>query len=301
MEETVALKIEGVFPPIPTPFDEEGRVLRDKLASNISQWLKTGLHGFVVLGTNGEFVFLNEAQKASIWETARAAIPRERLFFAGAGAESTPATLGLVRRAAELGADAAMIVTPHYYKSQMTSATLINHYRVLADAAPIPIIIYNMPGSTGIDIDAAAIIQLAQHPNIVGIKDSSGNVAKYAEVIRSVRPDFALLAGSGGYFYPALCVGAKGCVAAVANVAPRQCLALYEAFRAGRHDEARALQLKLVPLNQAVTARWSVPGLKAALDLLDGYYGGLPCLPLRPLPEQDRRTLEQIMREAGVL
>ncbi len=295
------MQLQGVFPPIPTPFDADGRILHDKLAHNIARWRETGLHGFAVLGTNGEYVFLNEAEKASVWETARAAIPRDKMFLAGSGAESTQTSIALARRAAELGADAAMIVTPHYYKSQMNAQTLINHYRVVADASPIPIIIYNMPPSTGIDLDAGTIIQLAQHPNIIGIKDSSGNVLKYGEVVRAVKPEFAVFAGSGGYLYPALCVGAKGCVAAVANVAPRECVALYDLFRAGRHDEAQALQLKLIPLNQAVTARWSVPGLKAALDMLDGFYGGPPRLPLRPLADADRQTLKEIMRQAGVI
>ncbi len=295
------MELRGIFPPIPTPFDADGRILHDKLTANLTRWRDAGLDGFAVLGTNGEYVFLNEAEKAAVWETARAAIPRDKMFLAGAGAESTQTSIALTRRAAELGADAAMIVTPHYYKSQMNAQTLANHYRVVADASPIPIIIYNMPPSTGIDLDAATIIQLAQHPNIIGIKDSSGNVLKYGDVVRAVKPEFSVFAGSGGYLYPALCVGAKGCVAAVANVAPRECVALYNAFREGRHDEARTRQLKLIPLNQAVTARWSVPGLKAALDLLDGFYGGPPRLPLRPLPDADRQTLKAIMREAQIL
>lgn len=297
----MAIKLEGVFPPIPTPFDEDGKILHDKLKSNLALWAKTGLHGFAVLGTNGEFVFLSEAEKGAVWETARAAIPRGKLFLAGAGAESTHASLALARRAAELGADAAMIVTPHYYKSQMNPQNLTNHYRVIADGSPIPIIIYNMPASTGIDIDANTVIQLAQHPNIIGIKDSSGNVVKYADIVRSVRQDFSVLAGSGGYFYPSLCVGAKGTIAAVANIAPLECLALYDAFRAGQHDKAKNQQLRLVPLNTAVTARWGVPGLKAALDRLGDYYGGPPRLPMRPLGDADRQTLGEIMREAGVL
>ncbi len=295
------MELRGVYPPIPTPFDADGKILHDKLTANLERWRDTGLDGFAVLGTNGEYVFLNEAEKAAVWETARAAIPRDKMFLAGAGAESTQTSIALARRAAELGADAAMIVTPHYYKSQMNAQTLANHYRVVADASPIPIIIYNMPPSTGIDLDAPTIIQLAQHPNIIGIKDSSGNVLKYGDVVRAVRPEFSVFAGSGGYLYPALCVGAKGCVAAVANVAPRECVALYNAFRDGRHVEARTRQLKLIPLNQAVTARWSVPGLKAALDLLDGFYGGPPRLPLRPLPDADRQTLKEIMREAQIL
>jgi 4-hydroxy-tetrahydrodipicolinate synthase len=292
-------KLEGVFPPIPTPFDASGKILHDKLISNLARWNETGLHGYVVLGSNGEYVMLNESERAAVWETARAAIPRDRLFFAGTGAESTSTAIALTKRAAELGADAAMVVTPHYYKSQMNGQTLINHYRVIADASPIPIILYNFPPSTGIDLDAPTVLQLAQHPNIVGIKDSSGNITKFAEIVRGASSDFALLAGSGAYFYPSLCVGATGCVPALGNIAPRECVALFDAFRAGRHEEAREIQLRVIALNAAITSKWSVPGLKAALDELN-FYGGPPRLPLRSLGTEDRHALKELMKQAGV-
>ena len=298
----MTLKLEGVFPPIPTPFDADGNLLLDKLKSNIALWNQTGLHGYVVLGSNGEAVMLTDAERAAVWQAARDAIPRDKLFLAGAGVESTRHCIVLAKRAAELGADAAMFVTPNYYKAEMKPPTLIDHYRAIADASPIPVILYNMPVATGIDLDAATVIALAQHPNIIGIKDSSGNVAKFGDIVRAVRPDFSVIAGSGSYLYPALCVGAKGTVAALANVAPRECLAMYDAFRAGRHDDARALQLKMIPLNAAVTTRWNIPGLKAALEELhQGYYGGAPRLPLRPLGDDDRRALRQMMQDAGVL
>lgn len=292
-------KFEGVFPPIPTPFDADGKILHDKLKSNLARWNETGLHGYVVLGSNGEYVMLNESERAAVWETARAAIPHDKLFFAGTGSESTHTAIALTKRAAELGADAAMVVTPHYYKSQLNSQTLINHFRMVAEASPIPIILYNFPPSTGIDLDVPTVLQLAQHPNIAGIKDSSGNITKFAEIVQGAGADFALLAGSGAYFYPSLCVGAKGCVPALGNIAPRECVAIYDAFRAGRHDEARAIQLRVVALNAAITSKWSVPGLKAALDELK-FYGGPPRLPLRVLGEEERRTLKQLMKETGV-
>ncbi|MDE3090469.1 MAG: dihydrodipicolinate synthase family protein [Chloroflexota bacterium] len=298
----MTLKLEGVFPPIPTPFDADGNLLLDKVKANLALWNRTGLHGYVVLGSNGEAVMLAESEKAALWEAARAAIPRDKLFLAGAGVESTRNCIALAKRAAELGADAAMFVTPNYYKAEMRPPALINHYRAIADASPIPTIIYNMPGATGIDIDAATVIELAQHPNIIGIKDSSGNVAKFADIIRAVRSDFSVIAGSGSYFYPALCIGAKGAVAALANVAPRECLAIYAAFRAQQHDQARELQLRLIRLNAAVTTRWNIPGLKAALEeLQQGFYGGPSRLPLRPLGDEDRRALRQIMQDAGVI
>ena len=296
------MKIEGVFPPIPTPFDADGNLLLDKFKSNIVLWNKTALSGYVVLGSNGEAPMLTDAERASLWQAAREAIPSNKLFLAGAGVESTRNTIALAKRAAELGADAVMCVTPNYYKAEMKPAALVNHYRVIADASPIPTIIYNMPAATAIDIDANSVIQLAQHPNIVAIKDSSGNVAKFANIIREVRPDFTVIAGSGGYFYPALCVGAKATVAALANIAPRETIAIYDAFCNNRHDEAKRMQLKLVQLNAAVTTRWNIPGLKAALEELNqGFYGGPPRLPLRPLPDEDRAALRQVMKDAGVI
>ena len=296
------IKLEGVFPPVPTPFDADGEIAPNKLKANIALWNKTGLHGYVILGSNGEAVMLTEQEKIALWQAARDAIPRDKLFLVGAGMESTRASIALAKRAAQVGADAAMFVNPSYYKAEMKPATLVNHYRVIADASPLPVIIYNMPVATGIDIDANTVIQLAQHPNIIGIKDSGGNVAKYADIVRAVRPDFSVIAGSGGYLYPALCVGAKGAVAALANVAPRECVAMYDAFHAGRHDEARALQLRFMQLNAAVTSRWNVPGLKAALEELNqGYYGGAPRLPLRPLGDEDRAALRKVMQEAKVI
>jgi 4-hydroxy-2-oxoglutarate aldolase len=298
----MTLKIEGVFSPIPTPFDAEGNLLLDKFQSNLALWNKTGLSGYAVLGSNGEAPLLTDDERAALWQAARQAIPSSKLFLAGTGVESTRHTIALSKRAAELGADAVMCVTPNYYKAEMKPAALIHHYRAIADASPIPTIIYNMPAATAIDLDANTVIQLAQHPNIIAIKDSSGNVVKFADIIRSVRSDFTVIAGSGGYFYPALCLGAKATVAAVANVAPRETVTLYDAYRAGRHEEARAMQLKLVPLNAAVTTRWNIPGLKAALEELNqGYYGGAPRLPLRPLPDEDRVTLRKIMQEAGII
>ncbi len=297
----MALKFEGVFPPIPTSFDSDGSILHDKMKANLAKWNTTGVHGYVVLGSNGEYVMLDEKEKCAVWETARAAIPRAKVMFAGAGTDSTRAALALVKHAARIGADAAMVVTPNYYKPQMTSAALANHFRVIADAAPIPILLYSIPAYAGVDLDAPTIIELAQHPNIVGIKDSGGNLAKYAEIIRAARADFTVLAGSGGFFYPALCVGAKGCVPALGNVAPRETVAMLDAFNRGDPPRARALQQRLVALNTAVTTRWGIPGLKAALDEMDGYFGGAPRLPLRPLGAEDRRALKKIMQDAGVV
>jgi 4-hydroxy-2-oxoglutarate aldolase len=170
----------------------------------------------------------------------------------------------------------------------------------VADASPIPVSMYNMPANTSVDMAAEVITKLSQHPNIMGLKDSSGNLAKLGEVIRSARPGFQVLAGSAGFLYPALCVGAVGGVLALANIAPQQCCDIVSLFKHGKHEDARELQLRMIAPNTAVTARFGVPGLKAALDML-GYHGGNPRSPMLPLPDAQRETLRNILVEAGIL
>ncbi len=293
------IDLRGITPPIPTPFDAEGRILHERLRENLTRWLAAGIHGAVVLGSNGEYPFLSEAEKCAVWETARQAIPRDRLMIAGTGAESTATAIELARRAAELGADAALVVTPHYYRGRMTSPTLIRHFRAVADASPIPVIIYNVPANTNIDLDAATIIELAQHGNIIGVKDSSANLTKMGEVMRYAPAPFAFFAGTGSVIFPALSIGARGAVPALGNVAPRECVAIYDAFNKGDLDRARKLQLKLIRLNTAVTSGMGVPGLKAALDYV-GYYGGPPRPPLLPLGASDQAALVRMIEEAGI-
>ncbi|HID61726.1 MAG TPA: dihydrodipicolinate synthase family protein [Anaerolineae bacterium] len=290
---------EGVYPPIPTPF-VDGEVAHDKLADNLARWNQTDLAGYVVLGSNGEAVYLSEAERVAVISTARQAIAGDKLLIAGTGAESTRATIERTRIAADAGADAALVLTPCYYKGQMTTEALRRHYFALADASPIPILLYNMPRFTGLDLSAQTVLELAQHPNVVGIKDSGGNVAKLGAIIGAAPDHFAVLAGSGGFFYPALVLGAVGGVLALANVAPDQCCRIYRAAREGQHGQAQELQLRMIPLNAAVTSRFGIAGLKAALDLL-GYYGGEPRSPLSPPGPDQIEEIRHILEEAGLL
>jgi len=290
---------EGVYPPIPTPF-VNGEVAHDKLAENLARWNQTDLAGYVVLGSNGETVYLSEAERAAVLSTAREAIPKEKLLIVGTGAESTRATVERTRTAAEAGADAALVVTPCYYKGQMTTEALRRHYFTLADASPIPVLIYNVPKFTGLDLSAETVLELAQHPNIAGIKDSGGNVTKLGAIIGAAPDHFEVLAGSGGFFYPALVLGAVGGVLALANVAPGPCCQIYLATYEGQHGQAQELQLRMIPLNAAVTARFGIPGLKAALDLL-GYYGGEPRSPLSPPSSDQIEEIRRILKAAGLL
>ena len=295
---TVTLR--GVFPPIPTPFDAQGEVALGALVENLERWNQYDLAGYVVLGSNGEAVYLTEEEKLRVLETARPAIPAGKLMIAGTGCESTRGTIAFTRQAALAGADAALVVTPHYFGSKMTPDSLVRHYQAVAGASPIPVVLYNVPKFTHVDMDAAAIARAARHPNVVGIKDSGGNLAKLADVVRLAGPDFQVLAGSAGFFFAGLALGAVGGVLALANVAPQQCIDIYRLFKAGQWEEAAELQRRMVPVNAAVTARFGVAGLKAALDML-GYYGGPVRSPLLDLTESERQVLQGILAEGGLL
>jgi 4-hydroxy-2-oxoglutarate aldolase len=295
------VKIEGIFPPIATPFTN-GRVAHDRLRGNLERWNKTQLAGYAVFGSNGESVFLEQEEKLALVDTVKQAIPPDKLLIAGTGCESTEATVRLTNLAAERGADAALVVTPHYFKGNMDSSALKRHYLTIADGANIPILIYNVPKFTGVSVSPELVASLAEHPNIIGIKDSSGNIAQLGEMIATtpLPPSFHLFAGSAGHLLAALSLGASGGIVALANVAPEECCRMFDYFRSGRHADARDLQLKLLATNKAVTAQFGVPGLKAALDMV-GYYGGDPRPPLLPLGEEQRKQVGEILKRAGLI
>ncbi|MCL4459852.1 MAG: dihydrodipicolinate synthase family protein [Chloroflexi bacterium] len=291
--------LAGIFPPIPTPFEGDG-IAHQHLAQNLERWNRTPLAGFVVLGSNGEYVYLTEQEKEAVIATARQHIPADKLLIAGTGAESTLAAIRLTMRAAEMGADAVLVVTPHYFKAQITTKALWEHYRAIADRSPRPVIVYDVPAFTGIDLTSEQILTLAQHPNIKGIKVSSPNIVKIGEVLRSCPLHFVVLAGSQSLLYPALCLGAIGGILALANIAPHACVQILRLFQSGQHEEARALHLRMLPLNRAVTAKYGVAGLKVALDLL-GYFGGEPRLPLQPLTSEQKEEIKELLKDSGLL
>lgn len=294
------ISLAGVFPPIATPFDKKGDINLDALVENLQRLNQYDLAGYVVLGSNGEAVFLTEEEKQRVWETARQAIPRNKLMIAGTGCESTRQTIELCKRAADAGADAVMVVTPHYYGPKMTPESLLHHYETVADASPVPVILYTVPKFTHVDLDAPTVARLSEHPNIIGIKDTSGNLAKMADIVRLAAPGFQLLAGSASFFLPGLVIGAVGGVLALANIAPAQCVELYRLFKKGEMEKAVQLQRWMLPVNAAVTTRFGIAGLKAAMDML-GYYGGPVRSPLLELSSQEREALRSVLSEAGLL
>jgi 4-hydroxy-2-oxoglutarate aldolase len=294
------ISLRGVFTPIPTPFDQEGNIVYPALAANLERWNRYALSGYVIAGSNGEAPYLTDDERIRLLETARPVIPQDRLLIAGTGRESTQQTIALTRRAAGAGADAALVVTPHYYASKMGGDALIRHYQVVAEASPIPILIYNVPKFTHVNLEAPAVARAAQHPNIIGIKDTSGDIVQLASTVRLAGPGFQVLAGSAGFFFAALALGAAGGILALANIAPLQAIEIYRLYQAGAWDEAAALQRQMIPVNAAVTARFDIAGLKAALELL-GYYGGPVRPPLTDLGTSDRETLRAILVEGGIL
>lgn len=293
------LALDGVMTPIITPFDADGRVAHHHLVANLVKWNQADLAGYIVLGSNGENVLLTDREKIDVLHTARQAIPAGKLLIAGTGGESTLGALALTQEAAEAGADAALIVHPSYYKAQMTSPVLANHYRVIADASPIPILIYNLPPATGIDLPAELLAELSLHPNIIGVKDTGGNITKMADTIRRADPSFQVIAGSANFFYPSLAIGVRGGILALANVAPHEAVDLYRLFQEGQLAAGQALHLRMLPVNLAVTTRFGISGLKAALDML-GYYGGPPRLPLLPLDSRQHEELASILQTADL-
>ena len=290
---------QGVFAPVATTFGADGELDLEGFRANMERYATSALDGVVVLGSNGESALLDTNEKLRLIEAAVKTIDGRRLVLAGTGAESTRETIALTRQAADLGIDYALVITPHYYKPRYDQAAYVAHYQAVADASPVPIIIYVMAAYTGVDPAASLVQELSKHPNIVGIKDSGGNAPKVGEMIATAAPKFGVLAGSASFLYPALCLGATGGILALANIAPQACKDLECLFRAGDHAAARTLQLRLLAPNAAVTSRFGVPGLKVALEAV-GLVGGLPRPPQQPLNETQAAEVRRILREAGI-
>lgn len=289
------MELNGIYPPCVTPF-KDGAIDVAGLARNAQRWMKTGLRGLLALGSNGEAAFLDEDEAERVVLAMRDKTPRDRVLLVGTGRQSTMATIAATRRAAKAGADAVLVLTPFYFKSQMTQDALVDHYRAVADASPVPVLLYNFTNVTGINLAPDTVATLAQHPNIVGQKDSNGDVGQVAAIVARVPPDFPVLVGSAGTLYPAMMVGAAGAIVAVANVVPEVCVKLYDLVRAGRHDEARVLQRRLTPLAVAVTGTYGIAGLKATMEMA-GYAGGVPRMPLRPVKPEAIETLKRLYEE----
>jgi 4-hydroxy-2-oxoglutarate aldolase len=293
------MQLSGIFPPVPTPFDKSGGLelsgLQDLLLA-----LAPDVDGFLVLGSNGEAVYLSEEERDEALRAARAAIPKGKMMIAGTGGEATELVKERNERAAELGADCVLVLPPCYYQGRMTDEVLAAHYESVADDAPLPVFLYNVPANTTISLSPALVERLSRHANIHGLKDSSGHIFNLTEIMRRVSEDFSVLTGNAPTLLPALSLGASGGILAVANVAPWAYGDILRRFGDGDVAGARALQLRYNPLSLAVTVRYGVPGLKAALRL-QGLAAGYPRPPLKDIGEREAHEIKELLEalEAG--
>ena len=296
------VELTGVFIPAVTPFlPETGEVDLASLRHNLRRWAEHPVQGIVLAGTTGEAVLLDEAERITLVRAAAEVLPREILLTVGTGLESTRATIRLSRAVAQAGAQAVLVQPPAYYRGAMTPEALREHYQAVADASPVPVIVYQAPlRMSTLDLPTGLVAELSRHPNIAGVKDSRGKLELVGELVEKCREGFQVLVGSGAHLYPGMEVGAAGGIVAVANVAPGASGELYRAWKAGRSSEAGRLQQRIGPLHQELVAGVGVGGVKAALDFL-GYQGGDPRPPLRPLAANRRAEVRKILVRAGLL
>jgi len=291
-------RLSGVFAPLATPFDGQGNLLLEKLSSNVEKLNKTRLRGYLALGTNGEFRSLSGPEQMKVLKTIVSAASPEKVIMAGTGAESTPVTIELCQQAAEIGAHYASLITPFFFAKKMSDRALIDYFIQVAERSPIPVLLYNNPGVTNITMSTTVIKELSSHPKILGMKDSSaGNLNAY---LVSAQPGFYVLAGSANFFFTGLIMGAVGGVLSLADVFPEPCCNLYELGVAGKLKEGRDLQLQILKLNQMVSGKFGVAGVKAAMDLV-GFYGGPPRAPLPPLTAEEKKKLREDLTASGFM
>lgn len=291
--------LSGIFPALVTPF-QKGKLSLSGLKSNIKKLNRFDFTGYVVLGSTGEGILMDEREGLQAIETVRAAAAPGKIVIAGTGSESSSGTIEFSNKAAQAGADYSLVVTPFYYKAQMTAAALEAYYREVAEKSKIPIILYTVPKFTGLELPLQTIAAMATHPNVIGLKDSSGNVAAISETLKACPPEFCVFQGHGSILFSALLLGAKGGILALSNLAPAETVEIYKLFQAGDYEKAREMQFRLLPVNQKIVGGYGVPGIKCAVDML-GYAGGDPRPPLRPVNQEARDSIRQILKNGGLL
>lgn len=292
-------KLYGIFPPITTPF-VNGELAIDKLQENILKWNNTQLSGYVVMGSNGEAVFLTREEKLTLVEATKKFSSNEKIIIAGTGTDSIKETIFLTNESASRGADFALILTPSFYKSEMKHQSYVKYFSMVADKSKIPILIYNVPKFTGVDIEVETVAELSKHQNIIGIKNSSENGRQNIEFVANTHKDFSVIVGTASMLFNGITCGAVGGILALANIAPNQCVQIQKLIEEKKYDDALNLQQKMIPVNKAVTAKYGVAGLKTAMDYL-GYYGGEVRAPLSSLNENDKTQLKKILIDAELL
>jgi 4-hydroxy-2-oxoglutarate aldolase len=292
--------LSGVFLPIPTPFTIDGPVDHTALGGNVDRWMRTRLTGLVVLGSNGEAPLLEDAEADAVIDTVRQRVPRDRPLIGGVGRESTAATIAAARRAARLGVDVVLARTPSFFKNVMNSDAFVRHYTAVADASPVPVLLYNVTVYTGVNLLPEAVERLACHPNIIGVKESNSDIVQLSETITRTGETFIVLCGSLLTLYASLSAGAAGAVLGPAGVVPDLCVDIFELVGRQRHAEALALQRRITPLARLLGAQHGVAGLKYALDQI-GYVGGPTRAPLGSVPPEAQTQIRDQLTALGCL
>lgn len=288
------MQLDGIIPPITTPFLPNGEVHYAALRQNISKYRSAGLRGFVVAGSTGEAAMLGREEKQKLFQAVRESA-EDNLLIAGVGSESVRETLELIRNAGEWKYAAALVLTPHYYRSQMARPeSQLTFFRAVADSSPLPIIVYNYPQVTGIDLPLDVISELSEHPNIVGMKESSADLERIGKLVSTLPSTFDILVGASGKYHESLRLGVRGGILAVANAFPHAALLIHERYRSGDVSGSDVLQKKIAEA-AGVAPQFGIQGLKYAMDL-NGYFGGECRLPLLPPDEQARCEIERICR-----
>ncbi len=293
----MALNLNGIFPACVTPYDADGNVAPKRFAANVARWERAGLHGYLVLGSTGEFQYLDEMERGKILEAARAAIPAGKTMLVGAGHETTRTTIKYCKQAASLGADCVLVVTPVYYTRAKEDAQR-KYFLDVADASPVPVLVYNVPGFTAYNISPDFVASVSSHPNIIGMKDSAGDAGQILDTIRLHDPNFAVFTGGARIVYQALAVGARGGILAAANPLGYFYVQIYEAFKRGDHTAAAAQQKEIRATEQKLSA-FGIAGWKYAMDVL-GWDGGDPRLPILPLGDEAKAKVRAIMQTVAV-
>ena len=288
------MKLRGIFPPLTTPFSDNGDVDLKRLRKNLERYNQTKLSGYVMNGSTGESVLLGWDEVEKLWATAREAADSDKVMVAGTGSESTAETIRNTKRAAALGFQAALVRTPSYYKPFMTFEAETTHFFRVADASPIPVLIYSVPIFTNYTVEAPLVAKLATHPNIVGIKESSGNVQRMKDIVTATPKGFNTMTGSALTLSEALDAGAVGAILAIACVVPDACVDLYEASRRGETERVEQIKKQAIAPAAALVTKFGIAGLKWAMDRV-GYYGGAPRAPLLPVNESAKAELDAIL------
>lgn len=288
------MKLKGIFTAITTPFAADGSLAADRLRENIERYNRVPLAGYVAVGSTGESVLLTRAEVEQIFAAVRQAAAPGRVLVAGVGSESTPETISRAKAAADAGFDYALVKTPSFFKSALTPDALLEHYRRVADASKLPVVLYAIPQFTGVALEADLVARLAEHPNIVGLKESSGNVQRVGEIIAAVPEKFQVVVGSADTLYSSLLLGASGGILALADCLPELCIELYQAVAAGNASGARELNRRILPASKKLVRQLGIAGVKCAMDYR-GYYGGPVRGPLLPLNAAQKREVEAVV------